>query len=130
MYDVHVNYVSPPSLAIPADLKQEMRKSGLQQLEFTQLSPELMARTDVLYVTRIQKERFDNAQEYESVKNSFCITPVTLLNAKPSMIIMHPLPRVNEIDAEVDLDPRAAYFRQMKYGLYVRMALLALVLAK
>jgi carbamoyl-phosphate synthase/aspartate carbamoyltransferase/dihydroorotase len=84
----------------------------------------------VLYVTRVQKERFDNEKTYESVRNVFVIKPETLAQAKDVMIVMHPFPRVGEISDEVDTDPRAAYFRQMEYGLYVRMALLAIVLGK
>jgi aspartate carbamoyltransferase catalytic subunit len=90
----------------------------------------VISKTDVLYVTRVQKERFDDLQDYEEVKDAFVITPETLESAKERMIIMHPLPRVTEISMEVDDDPRAAYFRQMEYGLYVRMALLAMVLGK
>ena len=130
MYDVRINYVSPESLRMPEDLVSDLRKVGLQQTEFRDLNPDLIARTDVLYVTRIQQERFPSKEEYEKFKNSYCITNSTLTQAKPNMIVMHPLPRVNEIDPEVDFDQRAAYFRQMKYGLYVRMALLALVLGK
>lgn len=84
--------------------------------------------SDVLYVTRVQKERFANAAEYERLAGAFVITPATLAGAKARMVVMHPLPRVGEIDVAVDADPRAAYFRQMRYGLYVRMALLALCL--
>jgi aspartate carbamoyltransferase catalytic subunit len=81
-------------------------------------------------VTRVQKERFSDLDEYESVRGAFIISPETLAEAKERMIVMHPLPRVGEITIEVDADPRAAYFRQMEYGLYVRMALLAMVLGK
>ena len=132
LYDVvRLNYVSPESLRMPAEVKSEVeRRRGIIQMESTELTEAILSRTDVLYVTRIQKERFSNAEEYENVKNSYLITSKTLLMAKPSMIVMHPLPRINEIDPEVDLDPRAAYFRQVKYGLYVRMALLALLLAR
>jgi aspartate carbamoyltransferase catalytic subunit len=84
----------------------------------------------VLYVTRVQKERFTDEAVYESVKNAFVITCQTMEQAKERMIVMHPLPRVGEISMELDDDPRAAYFRQMEYGLYVRMALLAMVLGK
>ena len=86
--------------------------------------------TDVLYVTRVQKERFEDQAVYESVKGAFVITPEILSRAKDRMIVMHPLPRVGEISMEFDSDPRAAYFRQMQYGMYVRMALLAMVLGK
>ncbi|RPJ37033.1 MAG: aspartate carbamoyltransferase, partial [Chloroflexi bacterium] len=90
----------------------------------------VIAQSDVLYVTRVQKERFEDPDLYESVKSAFVITPETMKSAKENMIVMHPLPRVGEISMEVDDDPRAAYFRQMEYGLYVRMALLAMVLGK
>jgi aspartate carbamoyltransferase catalytic subunit len=90
----------------------------------------VLSTTDVLYVTRVQKERFENPSDYESVKNAYTITPETMAHAKEQMVLMHPLPRVTEIAIEVDDDPRAAYFRQMEYGLYVRMALLAMVLGK
>ena len=90
----------------------------------------MLAETDVLYVTRVQKERFEDLTVYESVKGAFVITPETMKSAKSQMVLMHPLPRVGEISYEVDSDPRAAYFRQMEYGLYVRMALLAMVLGK
>lgn len=82
----------------------------------------------MLYMTRIQKERFKSIEEYNKVKNCFKLTPKALTNAKQRMIVMHPLPRIDEISTEVDSDPRAAYFRQAEYGMYVRMALLAIVL--
>ena len=91
---------------------------------------EALSVTDVLYVTRVQKERFASEEEYESVKGSYVITPELMKGAKQNMIVMHPLPRVGEISMDFDSDPRAAYFRQMEYGLYVRMALLAMVLGK
>jgi len=91
---------------------------------------DVLAETDVLYVTRVQKERFDDVDAYESVRGAYIITPETLRAAKPEMIVMHPFPRVGEISMDVDDDPRAAYFRQIEYGLYVRMALLAMVLGR
>ena len=130
LYDVKVNYVSPDNLRMPEEVRKELEQKGLIHAEYTSLTDEVIAKTDVLYVTRVQKERFANAEEYDRVKDSYRITNATLLKAKPSMIVMHPLPRVNEIDPEVDFDQRAAYFRQMRYGLYVRMALLALVMAR
>jgi aspartate carbamoyltransferase catalytic subunit len=114
---------------MPAELVSELRDKGLPQSEHERLEPAL-ASTDVLYVTRVQKERFENLEDYERVKGAFVITPDTLRGAKERMIVMHPLPRVGEISMEVDADPRAAYFRQMEYGLYIRMALLAMVLGK
>jgi len=129
LFVVRVNYVSPPILRMPPDLVSELRDKGLPQSEHERLEP-VLASTDVLYVTRVQKERFENLEDYEKVKGAFVITPETLRAAKERMIVMHPLPRVGEISMEVDADPRAAYFRQMEYGLYIRMALLAMVLGK
>jgi aspartate carbamoyltransferase catalytic subunit len=114
---------------MPPELVEEVRARGIPQAEHDGLEAVLPA-TDVLYVTRIQKERFEDLEIYERVKGMFVITPETMRRAKEHMIVMHPLPRVGEIDMEVDDDPRAAYFRQMEYGLYVRMALLAMVLGK
>ncbi|KAJ3100685.1 hypothetical protein HDU96_010250 [Phlyctochytrium bullatum] len=127
LYDVKINYVSPSSLRMPDDIKEEVKRSGTQQRETSDLMS-VISTTDVLYVTRIQKERFSNAEEYDRVRDSYVITNKVLQSAKEHMIVMHPLPRVNEIDPEVDFDPRAAYFRQMKYGMYVRMALLAQII--
>ena len=129
LYEVKINYVSPDILKIPAEIISEVDDKGIHQAEFTTLET-VIPDTDVLYVTRVQKERFENVSEYELVKSAFIITPDTLSTAKERMIIMHPLPRVGEISMEIDDDPRAAYFRQMEYGLYVRMALLAMVLGK
>ncbi|HUV73147.1 MAG TPA: aspartate carbamoyltransferase, partial [Anaerolineae bacterium] len=85
---------------------------------------------DVLYVTRVQKERFADLGQYEEVKDQYVITPELMEHAKKKMVVMHPLPRVGEISYHVDDDPRAAYFRQMENGMYTRMALLAAVLGK
>lgn len=129
LFDVRINYVSPEILNMPPELLTELNREGMAQRELTTLSP-VLPETDVLYVTRVQKERFNDLGLYEEVKNAYVITPETLEDAKEQMIIMHPFPRVGEISMEVDDDPRAAYFRQMEYGLYVRMALLAMVLGK
>ena len=93
-------------------------------------SKSVLPETDVLYVTRVQKERFEDPADYEKVKGAYVIDPAIMKAAKQDMIVMHPLPRVGEISVDFDDDPRAAYFRQMEYGLYVRMALLAMVLGK
>jgi len=129
LYNVKLNYVSPDILRMPQEIIVELGEKGIAQNEYPAIEP-VISDTDVLYVTRVQKERFDNLQDYDEVKDMFVITSETLKIAKDRMIIMHPLPRVNEISMEVDDDPRAAYFRQMEYGLYVRMALLAMVLGK
>jgi aspartate carbamoyltransferase len=129
LYDVRLNYVSPDILQMPEQLVKEIDATGIFQNATADLDS-VLAETDVLYVTRVQKERFADPSEYDQVKGSYVIDPGTLQRAKERMIIMHPLPRVGEIDTAVDTDPRAAYFRQMEYGMYVRMALLALVLGR
>lgn len=129
LYNVRLNYVSPDILQMPAEIIAELDDKGIPQVEVTTLET-VLSESDVLYVTRVQKERFDDQAEYESARGAYVITPETLKSAKDRMIVMHPLPRVGEISMEVDSDPRAAYFRQMEYGLYVRMALLAMVLGK
>lgn len=129
LFNVRLNYVSPDILPMPEDVLSEVEASGTPQ-HATRAVEEIIGETDVLYVTRIQKERFEDPEKYEAVKGLYVITPELLSKAKENMIVMHPLPRVGEITMEVDDDPRAAYFRQVEYGLYVRMALLALVLGK
>ena len=114
---------------MPKELMEELNFKGIEQREFEKLE-DVLPETDILYITRIQKERFDDPAEYDSVKGAYIITPDVLKIAKSSLSIMHPLPRVGEITKEVDEDPRAAYFRQMENGLYVRMVLLAGVLGK
>jgi aspartate carbamoyltransferase len=129
LYDVRLNYVSPDILPMPPEIIAELDEKGIPQSGHTTLEG-VLPESDVLYVTRVQKERFEDLDQYEAVKGAFVITPKILQAAKEKMIVMHPLPRVGEISMEVDDDPRAAYFRQMEYGLYVRMALLAMVLGK
>jgi aspartate carbamoyltransferase catalytic subunit len=171
-----VRYVSPESLRMPTGVIADLKAAGIEQSEHTDIN-DVIAETDVLYVTRLQKERFTNAAEAAAIdkcvpipipvrRNSTARSPsrppkvislqcsahqtgahcnadriafaldhlrytvdaALLAKAKAHMIVMHPLPRVDEISTEVDLDPRAAYFRQMQNGVYVRMALLSLVL--
>ena len=117
--NIKVYLVSPPQLKLPA----EYRPKQLEFTEFENIS-DVLGEVDVLYVTRIQKERFVSAAEYKKLKGSYIIDSGSLKRMKQKSIIMHPLPRVNEIASEVDTDPRAAYFRQAKNGLYLRMALL------
>ncbi|KAL6080601.1 Pyrimidine synthesis [Balamuthia mandrillaris] len=126
---VELNYVSPESLAMPRHILREMEEKGIKQNEHTTLEA-VLPTTDVLYVTRMQKERFESEEEYAKVKGYYVINPETLTHARENMIIMHPLPRVDEISPELDSDPRAAYFRQTENGMYIRMALLAAVLGK
>ncbi|MFN2148812.1 MAG: aspartate carbamoyltransferase [Anaerolineales bacterium] len=129
LYDVQLRYVAPEILAMPEGLVEELEAKNVSQASYTTLEP-VLAETDVLYVTRVQKERFEDLEQYENVKGSYVIGPEMMKGAKDEMIVMHPLPRVGEISMELDTDPRAAYFRQMEYGLYLRMALLAMVLGK
>jgi len=128
-YDVALNYVSPDILQMPDRIIAEIEESGTPQVVHTDLE-DVIGDSDVVYVTRVQKERFENPADYEAVAGAYVISPETMKLAKDRMALMHPLPRVNEISIDVDDDPRAAYFRQMEYGMYVRMALLALVLGK
>ena len=114
---------------MPKEVMDEVAERNIPQAEFGALE-KVLPETDVLYVTRVQKERFEDLAVYESVKDAFVINPEIMKAAKSEMIVMHPLPRVGEISVDFDDDPRAAYFREMEYGLYVRMALLAMVLGK
>ncbi len=129
LYKVRINYVSPEILRMPKEVMDEVGEKGIPQAEYRSLE-EVLPETDVLYVTRVQKERFEDPAQYEKVKGAYVIDPEIMKAAKQNMIVMHPLPRVGEISVDFDDDPRAAYFRQMEYGLYVRMALLAMVLGK
>ncbi len=124
-----INYVSPDILRMPKDVMEEVAAADVPQAEYSSLD-QVIGQTDVLYVTRVQRERFEDPAVYDKVKDAFVVNPEVMKPARDRMIVMHPLPRVTEISAEFDDDPRAAYFRQMEYGLYVRMALLAMVLGK
>lgn len=116
LYDVTVQAVAPHQLAFPAEYGKVASSE--------QLTDEIVATSDILYVTRVQKERFESLEEYEAVQGSYTIDAAIAEKMKPKASIMHPLPRVGEIHFDVDSNPRAAYFRQMKNGLYMRMALL------
>ncbi|KAK8191795.1 uncharacterized protein BKA78DRAFT_353075 [Phyllosticta capitalensis] len=127
--DIKIQLVSPEPLRMPEYIRETLKERGQLLTESFELTPEIISRSDVLYCTRVQKERFPDLELYEKVKDSFVVDNAVMKNAKANMIVMHPLPRNREIPDEVDTDPRAAYFRQMRYGLYTRMALLALVMA-
>jgi len=129
LYNAKLNYVSPEALRMPPEIIAELEAKGMRQSEHQTLD-KVLPETDVLYVTRVQRERFENEAVYESVKGAYVLDQAVMAAAKSKMIVMHPLPRVTEISTDFDDDPRAAYFRQMEYGLYVRMALLAMVLGK
>lgn len=116
--------VSPEELKLPSYVKKEvLQKNGIPYEQTTDLEP-VMPELDILYMTRVQRERFFNEEDYLRLKDSYILTPDKLHNAKADLSILHPLPRVNEISVAVDQDPRAAYFRQVRYGRYIRMALI------
>lgn len=127
-YNVKIQLVSPKELSLPAELRDEISAKGLLAAESEILTDAIIASSDVIYSTRVQKERFADLAEFERLKDTYVIDSRVLRLAKQHMCIMHPLPRNNEISEEVDFDNRAAYFRQMRYGMFVRMALLALVI--
>jgi carbamoyl-phosphate synthase/aspartate carbamoyltransferase/dihydroorotase/carbamoyl-phosphate synthase/aspartate carbamoyltransferase len=128
-YDVSLRFVSPDTLRLPLELMNTLIDKKMDVREFSRVE-EVIENADVLYVTRIQKERFTDLTQYDEVKGYFNIDPELMQKAKEKMIVMHPLPRVGEIAYAIDKDPRAAYFRQVQNGLYIRMALLAAVLGQ
>jgi carbamoyl-phosphate synthase / aspartate carbamoyltransferase / dihydroorotase len=129
LYDVKIRLVSPKGLEMPPEFVRLAASKGIDVTEHSHIN-DVIAEADVVYVTRMQKERFADPAAAEAAKGSYAITAQTLTKAKPNMILMHPLPRVDEIHEECDLDPRAVYFRQAEHGMYVRMALLAVVAGK
>ncbi|MDR1909045.1 MAG: aspartate carbamoyltransferase [Spirochaetaceae bacterium] len=121
-------FISPPELRAPDYITQGvLARAGVEYRETGSLE-EVLGEIDVLYMTRVQRERFFNEEDYIRLKDSYILDGEKMSRAKRDMIVLHPLPRVNEIAVEVDDDGRAAYFRQAKYGMYVRMALLASIL--
>jgi aspartate carbamoyltransferase len=120
-------FVSPKELALPREFINKLKESGTSFKEMSNLE-EVLPLVDVLYLTRVQKERFANVNDYDKVKDLFIFKNEQLKIMKKDVIILHALPKINEIETTVDLDPRAAYFRQAQNGLYVRMALLTYVL--
>lgn len=127
MFKVTLNYVSPGELAMPSSVFDEIKEKGITQNVSEELSEDILKQTDVLYVTRVQQERFATQEEYLKYQGRYVISKKTLEISKTGMIVMHPLPRTGEILEEVDDTPNAAYFKQMENGMYVRMALIALV---
>ncbi len=126
--NVKVYLIAPEQLRLPSYMKADVcDKYGVAYEEVSSME-EVIDKLDVLYMTRVQKERFLDEEEYEQVKDCFVLTADKLKNAKPTMRVLHPLPRVNEIAVDVDADPRAAYFRQVQNGKFVRMALMLTLL--
>ena len=120
--------ISPEELRIPSYIREDVLAAN--NIPFTEVErlEDAMPDLDVLYMTRVQKERFFNEEDYVRLKNFYILTKAKMDLAKDDMLVLHPLPRVNEISVEVDDDPRAAYFRQAQYGVYVRMALILTLL--
>ena len=122
--NIRFSLIAPRDLAIPEYLRRFMRERGMPFIEVTGLEP-VIPQLDVLYMTRIQRERFVDPLEYERNKGVYILTRAKLSRAKENLLVMHPLPRVDEIAVDVDDDPRAVYFQQARYGMFARMALLA-----
>ena len=120
--------ISPKELRVPQYIREEVLQKNNIQFKEVEKIEDVIDELDILYMTRIQKERFFNEEEYLRLKDSYILDAQKMKSAKEDMIVMHPLPRVNEIDVEVDKDKRAAYFKQAEYGMYVRMALIAKLL--
>ena len=119
--------ISPPELRDPEYIRENLTKAGAPFKEVTKLE-DVMSDLDILYMTRVQKERFFNEEDYIRMKDSYILDKRKMKLAKDDMLVLHPLPRVNEISVEVDDDPRAVYFKQVQYGVYVRMALILTLL--
>ena len=120
--------ISPEELKLPSYVKSEVLKpAGIEYVQTTSLE-EYMPELDILYMTRVQRERFFNEEDYLRLKDSYILTPEKLKTAKENLSVMHPLPRVNEISVEIDKDPRACYFKQVLNGKYIRMALILMLL--
>ena len=120
--------ISPEELRIPSYVREDVLMANHIEFEEVERLEDAMADLDVLYMTRVQKERFFNEEDYIRLKDYYILTKQKLNMAKDDMLVLHPLPRVNEISVEVDDDPRAAYFKQAQYGVYVRMALILTLL--
>ncbi|GHT51232.1 aspartate carbamoyltransferase [Bacteroidia bacterium] len=122
------HFVAPEELRLPDIYKQFLDTQGILYEEHTDFSPEVINKSDILYMTRVQRERFTDLMEYEKVKNSYILTNEMLDHSKPNLRVLHPLPRVNEIAYDVDDNPKAYYFEQAKNGLYARQAIICEVL--
>ncbi len=126
-FDTTFHLVSPEALKLPSYVKRKIKENNLNYYQYTDLS-EAIPKADILYMTRIQKERFSDPIEYEQVKNAYILRNNMLAASKENLKVLHPLPRVNEIETDVDTNPKAYYFQQAQNGVYVRQALLASIL--
>jgi aspartate carbamoyltransferase len=127
LFKVEYSFVAPAALAMPTDVSDYLRERGFSVEETNDMAMALQ-KADVVYMTRVQKERFADVKQYDKLKNFYILTRAIVENAKPNLLVMHPLPRVDEITTDVDALPNAAYFRQAKNGVLVRMALLSAIL--
>ncbi|MDR0799515.1 MAG: aspartate carbamoyltransferase [Dysgonamonadaceae bacterium] len=127
-FNANFQFVAPEELKLPELYKQFLDEKGIRYAEYTEFSPEIINHSDILYMTRVQRERFADLMEYEKVKNVYVLTNSMLKNSKDNLRILHPLPRVNEIAYDVDENPKAYYFEQAKNGVYARQAIISEVI--
>ena len=125
--NIHFIFISPEELRVPDYIIEMLKTKGISYEEVIRLE-DVMPQLDLLYMTRVQKERFFNEEDYIRLKDFYVLDTAKMDLAKNDMLVLHPLPRVNEISVEIDNDPRAAYFKQARYGVYVRMALILTLL--
>ena len=127
--NIRFMFISPEELRVPDYITDMLKEKNIPYEEVIRLE-NVMPSLDILYMTRVQKERFFNEEDYVRLKDFYILDKAKMEYARPDMLILHPLPRVNEISVEIDDDPRAAYFKQVQYGVYVRMALILTLLGK
>ncbi len=123
-FNPRFNFVASKELAMPDTYKEFCKAEGIEYHETTQFSPEVINSSDIIYMTRVQRERFTDPMEYERVKDLYTLHNAMLADSRPNLRILHPLPRVNEIDIDVDDNPKAYYFEQARNGLYARQAII------
>lgn len=123
-FKAEFTFVSPPELQMPTEYKMQLYERGISYYETSDMM-ERMEMADIIYMTRVQRERFSDIMEYERVKNAYILHNDMLASTKPNMKILHPLPRVNEIATDVDDNPKAYWFQQTENGVYTRMAIMA-----
>ena len=126
--NVRFVFISPEELRIPSYIREEVLDANGQNYKEVERLEDVIGDLDLLYMTRVQQERFFNEEDYIRLKDFYILNKEKMALAKPDMLVLHPLPRVNEISTEIDSDPRAAYFKQVQYGVYVRMALILTLL--
>ena len=126
--NINFVFISPEELRIPSYIREEVLDANGKKYQEVERLEDVIGDLDLLYMTRVQRERFFNEEDYVRLKDFYILNKAKMDLAKPDMLVLHPLPRVNEISVEVDSDPRAAYFKQVQYGVYVRMALILTLL--